>query len=128
MKVILILELNMFRQFIICNIVNLMRAYERQIDILFEKSFDDRLNIETLQVRIGLSGAHEHDGLSGGVSHGNGRANFVVDRVEFGQDDAVDCANLFRIAALRRAVVDERLIELANLIDCLVAYQCLAHE
>ena len=97
----------------------------------------DRLGVEVLQIRIGLSSADEHDGLTSCVGHRDGGADLVVDRVELGQDDAVYGAHVLLATgtttsatndAARRAMVDQRLVELLHLVDGLVAHERLAHE
>ena len=40
------------------------------------------LGVQTLQVSVGLSRAHEHDGLPADVSHGDCRANLVINSVK----------------------------------------------
>jgi hypothetical protein len=90
-----------------------------------EEGPDDGGDVHPLDVAVLLSGAHEHDGLAGGVDHGDGGAHLVVDRVELGEDDAVDLPGLGHV---RRNKVGQRQVEAAELVHRLVAHKGLPHE
>ena len=85
------------------------------------------MSVETLEVRIGLTSSHKHDGLTSSVGHGDGGADLIVDRVELGQHDAVNGSRLLA-SAFEWTVVDQGLIELSHLIHGFVADQGFANE
>ncbi|EPY20522.1 signal recognition particle receptor subunit alpha [Strigomonas culicis] len=92
--------------------------------VLLHQRADHDVGFDHLQVLVGLADAHKHDRLAQLVHHRQRRAHLVVDRVELGEDDAVHAA------ALRPdgRVVDEALVELAQLVDAVVADEGLADE
>lgn len=75
-------------------------------------------------MRILLTYSNENNGLAGSVDHVERGADFFVNRVELGKHDPV---NSSRIRG-RDSVVNEALVELSQLIDCVVANKCLAHK
>lgn len=85
---------------------------------------DHSLNIELSQVRVLLADADEDDGLARGVHHVEGRANLLVDGVELGHDDAIDNSWILVL----NGEVDKRLVELGQLVNRIIANQCLTDE
>ena len=71
-----------------------------------------------------LANSHEHDRLPGRVHHVEGSANFLIDSIEFGHDDPVNGPWVAHIDG----EVNQRLIELGQLVDRIVANQSFAHE
>ena len=75
-----------------------------------EQRADAVVDGEVADVGVRLADAHEDDGLAGRVHERERRAHLVVDRVEFGEHDAVDEPRL-----ARGRVLGERLVEAAHL-------------
>jgi hypothetical protein len=67
-------------------------SYVSKQRCLFHQRLHNSLHIELLEVVVALSSAHKQNGLTRRVRHGDGGANFVVNRVKLSQDDAVDCS------------------------------------
>ena len=63
-----------------------------------------------------LADTHEDDGFSSGVDHVKCGAHFFIDRVKFGQDNAVDCSWV----RVGNCIVNEGLIELCELIYSII--------
>ena len=87
---------------------------------LLHQGIHDGPGVQIFQIGVRLTGAHKDDGLAGDVGHGDGRADLVVDGVEFGEDDAVDDAGPVGVR-----VVGEGLVELHHLVHGLVTHQGL---
>ncbi|GIX60788.1 nucleoside diphosphate kinase [Babesia caballi] len=84
------------------------------------------VDFELAQVGVRLARAHEHDGLTRYVAHGQRRPDLVVDGVELGQDNAVDAPATLRGVGLPHLL--DGLVELAQLVDGVVPHQRLADE
>mmetsp|Transcript_25438 Transcript_25438/g.55231 ORF Transcript_25438/g.55231 Transcript_25438/m.55231 type:complete len:328 (+) Transcript_25438:710-1693(+) len=92
---------------------------------LLEERVDDALDVELLEIHVGLAAAHKHDGRTAAVHHGHCCANLVVNRVKLGQHDAVDDV---LGGGGRGGQVIEGSVELDQLIHCVIADQRLANK
>ena len=63
-----------------------------------------------------LADTNEDDWFSCGVDHVKGGAHLLIDRVKFGQDNAVDCSWV----RVGDCIVNEGLIELCELIYSII--------
>lgn len=63
-----------------------------------------------------LADTNEDDWFSCGVDHVKGGAHLLIDSVEFGQDDAVNCARV----RVGDGIVNQGLIELCELIYSII--------
>ena len=52
------------------------------------------LGVYALQVSVVLPGSHEDDGLPAGSSHGDGRANLVINCVKLSEHYSIDCVRI----------------------------------
>mmetsp|Transcript_2460 Transcript_2460/g.3991 ORF Transcript_2460/g.3991 Transcript_2460/m.3991 type:complete len:220 (-) Transcript_2460:340-999(-) len=76
--------------------------------------------MQALQVVIILSSANKHDGFPRLVRHGNGSANFIIDGIKLGQNDAID--------QVRISIELQRSIKLHQLIDSVISDQRFADK
>lgn len=88
-----------------------------------QQGVDHRADIEFLQVGVLLPHSNIEDGFGGGIHQGKGGSNFVIDCVELGQDNGIDACFVGICGLLLNC-----LIELSDLIDSVVAHQCLSDE
>jgi hypothetical protein len=80
-------------------------------------------DVEFLEVGILLANSHVEDGFGGGVDEGKGSSHLVVDGIELRQQDGVD----FGFECFR-GFLQQRLVELGDLVDGIVADQRLSNE
>lgn len=75
-------------------------------------------------MRVLLAYTYEHDGLTCGVNHVQGCANLLINSVELSHDDAIYNS---RILVLN-GKIDERLVELRQLVNSIVANKGLTNK
>ena len=75
-------------------------------------------------MRVLLSHTDKHNRLACRMYHVDRSANFLIDSIELGQNDAINGPRVVIVDS----EVDQRLVELCQLIDSVVAYERFADE
>ena len=88
------------------------------------ESIDDSRHVEFLQVWVFLANTNEQNRFASSLHHVDGRANFLIHSVEFGQHDTINGPGV----RLVHCEINQRLVKLSQLIDSIVAYQSLTNE
>jgi len=68
-------------------------------------------------------GAHEHDGLPADISHGDGRANLVINCVKLSEDYSVNCLRVVTSRVIRKSS-----IEFDKLVNSFIADKCFPNK
>ncbi len=75
-------------------------------------------------MRVLLANAHEYNGLSSGVDHVERSPDLVVHSVELSHDDAIDGPGV----GVLSSVIDQLLVELGQLVNCVIPHQGFSYE
>lgn len=85
---------------------------------------DDGIDIEFLEVSVLLADTDKEDGDAGGVDHGEGGTDFLIDSVELGEHDSIDETRLL----IDRSVLVEGGVEFGQLVYSIVSHEGLSHK
>ena len=67
-----------------------LNSIDKNHKISTQQGLNDRLGVHRFEVIVVLPRANENNRLAGGVHHGNGCSDLLVDRVELGKDDTIN--------------------------------------
>mmetsp|Transcript_12926 Transcript_12926/g.33195 ORF Transcript_12926/g.33195 Transcript_12926/m.33195 type:complete len:352 (-) Transcript_12926:1046-2101(-) len=90
-----------------------------------KETVDHLLCIQAFQIYVCLAATDKHHWSTAGVHHGNSGTHLVVDGVKLGEHNTV---NGPRARILGICQVSQALIELGELIDCIVSNECLTNK